>query len=868
MKTRGAALAIGLLCLWTAVMPAQRLPQTAIPEHYDIHLTPDFSTDTFQGQISIAVQLGQPTSAITLNAVDLEFLEATITAGGVAQTAAVSLDSDRETATLSVAQPVPAGPAAINIRFSGKLNKQLRGFYLSQANNRKYALTQMEPTDARRAFPCFDEPALKATFAVTVTADSRDSVISNGRIISDTPGPGPGKHTVTFSTSSKMSSYLVAVLVGDWVCANGGADGIPIRVCATPNRRDELGFGLQAAEFAMRYFNRYFTMKYPFEKLDIIGVPDFSAGAMENAGAIVFREQLLLVDERTASTANRKQVAEYINHEMAHQWFGDLVTMAWWDDIWLNEGFATWMEHKPTDEWHPEWNPKLDEVRDTQAAMNLDALESTRPIRTRVDTPAEINQVFDAISYQKTGAVVRMIEGFIGADAYRAGINAYVTKFAYGSATGEGYWATIAASSGKPVDRILSSYITQAGMPLVSVSTSCVGGKMQIELSQRPMSSAGPASTAWDVPVCYKRSRNGKVEAPACEVLSNPSQTLTLDGCSPWVFANADSLGYYRTSYDPKDLEALGEALQTAALSPREQTSLLEDVWALVRSDRQNIADFLSLSNQLVHAPLGPAISTAASRINYISDHFIDPAERPAFEHWVRTWLTPLADRLGYTPLPQDSDERRGIRASVLYTLGYAGRDPEVLSQATRQVDMQLANVAAIDPSLTSTYVQLAAINGDAALYEKYLEQVKRSNAQSRQLQYRGALAFFSDPALRKRTFDYATSSKARTQDVSQMIGGLLARPWASHDTWNDVKTNWEALETSLAPLVFQGLPALVGSTNNFCDAATRDDIEQFFDDHHVRGIDRPLRRSLDAIDRCIQTKNSQGKSLSASLTR
>jgi aminopeptidase N len=853
-----------LLGALTVISHAQRLPQTAVPDHYDIHLTTDFSTDTFQGEVTIAVRLPQPRSSITLNAAEIEFLETTIAAGGSTQPATVTLDPNQETATLTVPASLPAGPATIAIRYTGHLNDKLRGFYLSRANNRKYAVTQMEPTDARRAFPCFDEPALKATFSTSVTIDSRDTAISNGRVLSDTPGPGAGKHTLTFSTSPKMSTYLVAVAVGDWACASGGADGIPIRVCGTPNRKDQLGFALQAAEFTMRFYNRYFTIKYPFEKLDLLAVPDFSAGAMENAGAIVFRERLLLVDERTASTGNRKQVASVINHEMSHQWFGDLVTMQWWDDIWLNEGFATWMERKPMDEWHPEWNARLDEVRDTQGAMNLDALDSTRPVRTAVETPAEINQVFDGIAYQKTGAVVRMVEGYVGAENYRAGINAYLKKFAYGNAAGEGFWTTIAASTGKPVDGILSSYITQKSMPLVGVKTSCAAGKTQVVLTQKPISPSVPASTVWQIPVCFKRSRNGKVEPGTCEVLSRPSQTLTLDGCSSWVFANANSLGYYRTAYDSEGLKTLGGALQSGGLTAVEQTSLLEDAWALVRLDEQNIADFLSLSDQIVKAQLSPAMTTAINRIDYIADHLIDEPQRPAFEHWVRSLVGPLADKLGYNPIPQESDERRNIRAAVLYTLGYAGRDPDVLKEARRRVDMQLGNAGAIDPSLATTFIQLAAINGDAALYDRYLEQMRRSNAQGQQFQYRGALAYFSDPTLRKRALEYATSSDIRSQDAPQLIAALLARPSGAHDAWEHVKANWGSLEKSLG--VFQGLPAVIGATGSFCDPTTRDDVRPFLETHRVRGTERLVSRTLETIDRCIATKNQQANNLAAFL--
>ena len=321
------------------------------------------------------------------------------------------LDEKTETATLTVPQRMAAGPATIRITYTGVLNDKLRGFYLSEANGRKYAVSQMEATDARRAFPSFDEPAKKATFDISLMVDAADTAISNGRQLTDTPGPEPGKHTITFATTPKMSTYLVALLVGDFVCREGVAGGTPIRVCATPDKQPLTGFALKAAEHQVQFFNDYFGIPYPFGKLDIIGVPDFAAGAMENAGAITFRERLLLVDEATASVDTLKAVACVVAHEIAHQWFGNLVTMKWWDDIWLNEGFATWAANKPLAAWKPEWQMDVNAAEETQTAMGLDALRSTRAIRTRVETPAEINEVFDPIAYEKTGGVLEHDRG-------------------------------------------------------------------------------------------------------------------------------------------------------------------------------------------------------------------------------------------------------------------------------------------------------------------------------------------------------------------------------------------------------------------------------------------------------------------------
>ena len=365
---------------------------------------------------------------MVLNSLEIDFQEAGVTSGGATQVAKVAFDKEKETATLSLEKPLPPGPATIHIRYTGILNDELRGFYLSKANGRKYAVTQFEATDARRAFPSFDEPAYKATFDISVVADKGDIAISNGKIVSDTPGPTNGKHTITFSTTPKMSSYLVALAVGDFEYVEGSADGIPIRVWATPGKKEMGNYALQVAQQCMHYFNNYFGIKYPFEKLDLIGLPDFGAGAMENTAAITFRDALLLMNEKNAPAWAYKEIGSVISHEMAHQWFGDLVTMEWWDDIWLNEGFATWMESKPLEAWKPDWHMELDDVLEAGNALNVDSLQNTRPIHQAAETPAQIQELFDGIAYDKTAAVLRMLESYLGPEAFRCPAGCFLRR--------------------------------------------------------------------------------------------------------------------------------------------------------------------------------------------------------------------------------------------------------------------------------------------------------------------------------------------------------------------------------------------------------------------------------------------------------
>src|SRR6202521_293379 len=412
MKRTLAVLAFALTALSLAT--AQRLPEVATPENYKLTFTPDLEKAKFEGDETISIRVLKATSEITLNAVDIDFHEVSISSGGSAQKATVTPQKEKEMVVLSVPKPLAAGPAIIHITYTGILNDEMRGLYLGKDDQgRKYAATQLEATDARRAYPSFDEPGYKATFDITAVADKGMVALSNYKAISDMPGPGE-KHTVKFATTAKMSSYLAALVVGNFEYIEGEADGIPIRVYSTPGKKEMGKYALESAEHILSYYDKYFGIKYPYSKLDLIGLPDFSAGAMENTGLITFREVLLLIDEKNGSTGLKKTIASVTSHEIAHMWFGDLVTMKWWDDVWLNEGFATWMTSKPIEAWKPEWNEKLESVGGTLSSLALDSQRATRPIRTPAETSDEINQLFDGIAYGKTAAVLRSVEQWMG----------------------------------------------------------------------------------------------------------------------------------------------------------------------------------------------------------------------------------------------------------------------------------------------------------------------------------------------------------------------------------------------------------------------------------------------------------------------
>jgi aminopeptidase N len=839
---------------------AQRLPITAIPEHYDLWFAPDFETDTFRGRETIRVQLPKPTRTITLHAADITFKDVHITATGTRQAATVALNEKAETATLTVPDEMPAGAASIGITYTGILNDKLRGFYLSKANGRKYAVSQMEATDARRAFPSFDEPALKATFAITLMVDEEDTAISNGAQVSDTPGPEPGKHTVVFAPTKTMSTYLVALLVGDFVCRGTEVDGVPLRVCSTPDKKHLTGFALEAASQQLRFYNEYYRFPYPFGKLDIIGIPDFAAGAMENTGAITFREQYLLADPDRASLSTKKAVAAVMSHEIAHQWFGDIVTMKWWDDLWLNEGFATWMANKPLAEWKPEWNVQLDEIEETQTALALDALRSTRAIRTNVETPEEINELFDPIAYEKSAGVLRMVENFVGRDAFRQGVASYIKKYAYGNAAAEDFWNEVTRVTGKPVDRVMASYVDQPGVPVLRVASACQGSSTIVKLHQERFSGApnqsAPASKPWTIPICFKAFP----DAPAsCHVISKTEETLTLPGCAAGAYVNAGSVGYFFTEYSPEDVRALARKAR-GTLAPAERLGLVGDEWWMVQSGRHDAGVFFDLAGALASDTTAAVTTAIATRLAIASEYYVPVADRTTFEQWLRRRFEPALNQLLSAETEDELDQER--RAALLDLVGIWARSESVQGKARTMAAEYMTDPASLPPTLAPKVLQVAAYGGDTALFNEYLARLETLTSQPEEYyRFFNALPYFDEAGLITRTLEFAVSPKVRTQDTATLIAGLLARPWSRPQAWAFVKEHWTELTTKLG--TFQGIPVIVHATSSFCSTEAAADVRQFFDKHPAPSAERGIAQTIEKIGACAAVAERQSVPLS-----
>ena len=681
--------AVVLACLILAAAratTAQRLPDTVRPSHYSLALTPDLKAATFSGIETIEVTLAEPTNRITLNAAEIDFQSVTVTASGKQQTAAVSLDKDREQATFTFPEKLPAGPATIAIAYTGILNNELRGFYLSKTARRNYAVTQFESTDARRAFPCFDEPAFKATFDISLVIDAADTAISNTPIESDTPVTA-GKHTLKFLTTPKMSTYLVAFLVGDFQCSAGSQDGVAIRVCSTPDKVALTPYGVDIAKYMLHYYNTYFGISYPLKKLDLIGLPDFAAGAMENFGAITYRETDLLLDPRTASVEAKVRVAIVIAHEMAHQWFGDLVTMQWWDNVWLNEGFATWMENKSVAAMHPEW--KMDQVvaTDEEATLNLDALPTTRAIRARADTPDEIEQMFDGISYGKASDVLLTVENYLGPETFRKGVHAYLAAHLYSNATAEDFWSAQTAVSHKPVDKIMESLVAQHGEPLLTFAD--LPSPRRVSVAQRrfflnPSIQPDPTQK-WTLPVCFKTARGQD-----CQILTPADSALNVPSAAVF-FANAGAKGYYRSAYAPAAHAAIAASIETG-LAPTERIRFIGDEWAQLRIGKASVGDYLSLAAAVHSDPNAEVVKQAIDGVESIYKQIAATSEeKAALSAWIRATYASDYSKLG-PPSERDSFNTSELRNQLFGLLGHYGNDPVVLAQARQMAQRYLAD--------------------------------------------------------------------------------------------------------------------------------------------------------------------------------
>ncbi|MGC8550460.1 MAG: M1 family metallopeptidase [Acidobacteriaceae bacterium] len=831
---------------------AQRLPTAVVPEHYTLVLTPHMKTATFSGRERIEVVVKQPASEITLNSAQIQFQGVTMQVGGKTVTPAITHDKKKEQTTFHFHQTLRPGHYTLDIRYTGILNSQLRGFYLSTHKHDRYAVTQFEPTDARRAFPSFDEPGFKATFDVTLVAPRGDMAISNTNVISDKPGPGPDEHTVHFATTPRMSTYLVAFLVGKFECTSGSSDGVPIRACAPPDQVRYTHYALHTAEFVLHFYDQYFGIKYPMPKLDMIAIPDFEAGAMENFGAITYRETAMLLNPETASVAQQQHVAIDIAHEMAHQWFGDMVTMEWWNNIWLNEGFATWMETKSVAAMHPEWDMAAVVAESKNATLNLDAGRVTRAIRAKADTPDEINQMFDGISYGKASAVLHMVENYEGKQVFREGVHKYLEAHMYANATAQDFWNAQTAVSHQPINKIMDSFITEPGVPMLTFGVSH-DGKVKVTQSRFFINSnvKQTGDQKWIIPVCF-HAENAAGER--CDVLSSKQQVLEVPA-SKLFFPDAKAKGYYRYGF---------QSMQTAQnivdgfnsdLSSVERIDGLGDLWAAVHADRDPVGFYLNLVEKVKDDTNAHVIATAIAPLGVIEDRIAStPKEKAALRAWELRTFKPASDRLG-APSSSDTPNLRQLRATLFSLLGHAG-DKQVITDSRKIADRYLSDPASVDPNLANAALAVAAANGDAAFFDKLQHVYETSDNPQMKEQALHLLATFKNPTLERRALDFAASGKVKNQDSIFLFATGLVLPSTREVTWKYLQQNWPKVKEQNTAFLMGSY--LVGAAGSFCNAQKKAEVWQFFTTHPLPATSRALAGATQQIEDCMTLRSQQ----------
>ncbi len=773
-----AAVALGSSVAIAAEIPTQ-LPRTVRPTHYELALTPHAASLRFDGTAVIALDVLEPTRTVTLNAIDLTFSSARLTRvdGGPALTPKVTVDAPTQTATFAFAQPVPRGAYRLALDYAGVIGTQAVGLfaldYDGPQGRQRALFTQFENSDARRMVPSWDEPAYKATFQLTVTVPKGEMAVSNTPA-AETTDLGGGRTRVRFQPTPPMSTYLLFLALGDLERATTRVGDTEVGVVTRRGAIDQARFVLDAAAEVLREYNDYFGAPYPLAKLDNVAAPGRSQffGAMENWGAILSFEYILLVDPSISTQEDRQGVFSVAAHEISHQWFGDLVTMAWWDDLWLNEGFASWMAGRTTAKLRPDWNTALEAVADRDDAMARDALVTTHPVVQRIETVEQASQAFDSITYKKGEAVIRMLEGYVGEDAWRAGVRRYIEKYTHRNTVSDDLWREIEAAAGQPVTAIAHDFTLQPGIPLVVVEdVTCDGTASRVSLSQREFTKDRPekAPLSWRVPVILQ-SPGG---APVRTVLQSKA-VVTVPGCEP-VVVNAGQSGYYRTLYRPAQFARM--AGRFGALAPIDQLGLFSDSWALGRAGLQPISDVLDLA-RATPVDADPQVWGQVAQVLGSLDGYLreDPKRREVFRAFVQERLRPVFANVGWTARADEPAPVTVLRGGLITTLGALG-DPEVVAEARRRFAAQATDADAIPGPLRKTILRVVARHADAATWEALHRAARAERTPLVKEELYFLLASTQDDALTRRALDLAL-----TDEPGATTGaGMLARAAEEH---------------------------------------------------------------------------------------
>jgi aminopeptidase N len=835
-----------------------RLPLTVTPQRYALDLRVDPTRPRFEGVTAIQVEVPQPAWHVVLHARDMRVYSASAHAAGgtIPATATMRVAHGGvvpEELVLTFARPLPPGIAQIDIAYDAPFADDLAGLYRVQEGGAWYAYTQFEATDARRAFPCFDEPSFKTAYDVTIASPPGTIALSNAPEVRGDPQPD-GMVAHHFETTRPLPSYLVAFAVGDFDVVQGQTSPFSIRAVTTKGRGGLTAQALEAAAALIAKLGDYFDVRYPYPKLDLVAVPDFAAGAMENPGLVTFRDQLLLLDPKHATTSVKRQQAEVIAHEFAHQWFGDLVTAQWWDDIWLNEGFATWAEAKMVDAWRPSFGATIEQIAGVQHVMDTDALKSARAVREPVHSTGEVMESFDGLTYEKGAAVLRMLEAWLGPDTFRRGVQRYIQDNAWKNARADDLFKALDFVSAQKVGELASGFLDRPGVPSVLVSWKCGGnGASKVELREsewRPLGSGGEPARTWTLPVCVASDAQ---KSKSCFTLG--AQPIARDlgaRCPTWVYPNAEEAGYYRFVLDRPQLLALTRGGR--ALNPADRLGLVSNAWAAVRQgsiDAGTLLDVLKTfdadDNRLV-------VESVADVLEEVNRALVDDGDRTAFQRYAFGRLAGKKAALGWESRKgaKEDEERALERRAVLRAMGELARDPQTLTEAEGYAGRWLKDPASVPADTAGVAVPLASLKaGPARLDELRAAAKSAKTPEDRTLAIR-AMGALGDATQLRRAFDLALTEELRLSELHYLFGPALARPEAAPVLLAWEKEHWAELRKRIPGSLGRGL--LVGVTGVLCTRAERDDAQSFFGPatQGLEGVKRPLDEGLEEAGLCV----------------
>ena len=836
-----------------------RLPSNISPLSYNLSLSPCLDSFTFKGNVSIHLKVLEKTQSVVINSSLLQITSSVIKLGDGSSISPIEtlINETEETVSFIFAEALPEGNALLSIHFSGILNDQLKGFYRCEyldenGETRHLATTQFEPTSARMAFPCWDEPSSKATFHVTLTIPSNLTAISNTNVEKEVPLQG-GLKSVRFAKTPVMSTYLLAFVVGDLSSIEDKAyDGTTIRVWATRGKETQGSFALKTATKLLEFFNNYFGIPYPLDKLDHIAIPDFAAGAMENWGAITYRETALLFDPNNSSKNTQQRIAEIIAHEMAHMWFGDLVTMDWWDSLWLNESFASWMGNKAVDFLYPEWDMWTQFVaQDNAAGLSLDGLKNSHPVEMQVENPAEIEELFDAISYSKGASVLRMLEDYLGEKPFQKGIYTYLQKHAYGNACTNDLWEGLETATGKPVTAIMESWIKQPGYPLIEVTFDRDKKETLAHFSQSRflyeniLSPTANDDALWQVPISIKLSDSDNKVALLLKN-SRLSYSLNLPKLDGWAKVNSGHTGFYRVNYSPVDWEYLKNAVISKELSANDRLGLQNDAYALMKAGHVSPSLFLSLIQAYSNEADSSVWAALLGNLRGFESLIISQPYFPQFLTFAKTLLSPIAAHLSWNPTTGEGHLPSLLRPSILRQIGSYG-DVNTLDTANKMFEEYILSPSSINPDLRSAVFELVAQSGSFNSYKTLHNLAIQSQGQEEKLRLLFSLASFNDQSLLTKTLNIAMGPEVRSQDTVSLISAVAGNRIGRKLAWDFIKNNWIELNRRYGAggFLIMRLASITGFFNS-TDLAT--DVEVFFKENPAPSANRTIQQSLERI--------------------